>query len=359
MVENPIDLIVRVVHRLIRPLVMLIDWLHEDFTLWTLMRNPSGEPPGVLVGSRADQMARYFRLSPEPMIKREACLTGWAAVLMVVASAVLFAVRVPEFAWLLLMGGVLAWLFALEQTVGYEVDYHRSRPKPYPDDIDGFLETSLAEAVANALGGTNLTADQVEETIRGALGLPVGDRTYARPPVVHGPVHDDKDLPVILGTEIPRYRAYNVLVLCPTDHHLVIYRGRLDMISGKVGKTEFREVYPRDVTLMSVVDSAPDVTFHARNTDGTEFGTRVDKVKLRELTIGSGKDEDKFSVLLTPGAELDTFLTALRGLLKEHKTADTAVRIVRSVPLPVHIEAPLPVPVRIDAPLPVPVSVAP
>lgn len=350
MVDNLIDLIARAVRWLFRPLVMVMDWRHEDFNLWTVMRHPwTSKPPGVPGDSRPDQMARYFRVSPEPAVKREACLTGWSAVALVVASAVLFAVHLREFAWLTALFGVLVWLFALEQTVGYETDYRRSVPKPNPVVIKGFLQESLEKAVTNALEGTNLTAEAVEATIRRALGLPPGDRTYRRPPVVHGPVHDDKDLPVILG-ETARYRAYNVLVLCPTDHHLFLYRGRLNMISGKIGKVEFREVYPRDVTLMSVVDRAPDVTFHVRNDDGTLGGTRTDKEKLRELTIGSGQDEDKFAVLLTPGPELDTFLTALRGLLKEHKTADTAVRIVKSVPLPVHIEAPLPVPVRITKP---------
>lgn len=338
MVEKLIGLIVRAVERLTRPLVMVIDWLQEDFTLWTVMRRPREEPPGEQVGGRSEQMNRYFRVSPEPTDKLEACLTGWSAVALAVLTGVLFAVHLPEFAWLTGLGAVLVWLYALERTVGYEFDHRRSLPKPAPEDIDGYLRAGLDQAVGNALAGLDLTAGQVEATIVQALGLPDTDRTYASPPVVHGPVHDDKDLPVILGGGTPRYRAHNVLALCPTDHHLVIYRGRLDMINGKIGKAEFHEVYPRDVTVINVVDNAPDVTFHARNDDGTQVGTRVDKEKLRELTIGTGKGEDRFSVLLSPGPELDRFLAALRGVLKMHKTAHYPVHVLGPRPLPVIME---------------------
>lgn len=312
--------------------------LRGRFTLWALMWSPSLEPFERPDNRRGVQMARYFRASPQRESKRVASLLGWLAACSMLGALVLVLLGEFLLASPFLVGGVIAWWNGFDLMKAYEEEYHLSQPKPSEEDIDRFLQADLTKAAARALSRSGLTAQQVDRAIHRAIpDGRAGAVTYLQPPMAYGPVHDEKtDLPVILGYRPRRFRAHNVLVLCPTDHHLVFYRCRLNLITGGIGKEEVREIYPRDITLMSMVDKAPDVGFFARHDDGTPIGTTIEKVRLRELTIGrTGGGDSNLVVMLTPGPELDGFLEVLRGLIRAHKQI-TPVRVVPQ-PLPVRI----------------------
>ena len=307
------------------------------FFLLALMVNPALEPAGSTVMTRESQVRRYFSPRPPPGIKYQAAIRGWLGSALVITGGVLLALGHTMSGTGTLIIGLATVGAGLTLAGTYQQEYRKSWPKPSEATMDAYLEADRATAATRAMKRMDLTPEQVLMAMAATLTRdplvkpPImlwPPEEYLLPLTAHGPVLDDKAGPPCRHDMGPmRFRAHHMLVLCPTRHHIGVYRCRIDMRTGSPREEQLYEIYYSDVSMISLSHESEHVTVEARTEKGYALGTFGDKLSLRELQIAfrggeydkSDKPGKKSIAALVPNAQFDTVVRALRGLLRERK----------------------------------------
>jgi hypothetical protein len=293
------------------------------FTLWALLWDPHLEPPLRPTSDRKKMVERYFRPPADKALKADARRLGFLALAAVVLALIVASALSIVIGVVLLLIAAGLWTNGEGQLSRYRKDVDASLPKPTDQQMDKFLEADCAMARIQALKRMDLTLADLD------LGYQPDPDEH--PLVVHGPVFD-KQGPVVGDDGKWRFRTNEMMVICPTAHHLGIFECRIDVSSGKCRKEEVREVYYSDVVMVAQVDKVQELKFDALNLNGTVNSFVGGKLSdLTELQIAL-PSADRCEILVAMGAHhsssksfrlqvsnIDHVLPELRNLLRTHK----------------------------------------
>jgi hypothetical protein len=148
------------------------------------------------------------------------------------------------------------------------------------------------------------------------------------PLTIFGPILDPRKQRI--GRDrVWRFRSYEVMVICPTKHHLGIYECSLDMRTGALGKEEVREYYYSDVIMVSLVNKPSEIALESRNRDGSVVfrGTAIlDELQVvvasgdrSEIIAGITERDSVGRAIRLQESRLDQVVASLRVLLRSKK----------------------------------------
>ncbi|MFL5862008.1 MAG: hypothetical protein ACJ780_14725, partial [Solirubrobacteraceae bacterium] len=164
---------------------------------------------------------------------------------------------------ILLKGGELKWR--------YDRTLRAAEPKPTDSGMDELLRSDLAAVRDRALDRLGVMTEDLEiDDPHDPLGGVVapespGDLTPAsgldsrdrQPLVVHGPW--DATHTVIANDGRWRFGKYQVMVICPTRHHLAIYVCLLNFLTGGLEGEWTQEYHYVDVVAVGTTTDADEV----------------------------------------------------------------------------------------------------
>ncbi|EOD63254.1 hypothetical protein [Amycolatopsis vancoresmycina] len=277
---------------------------------------------------RREIVDRYFARMPSAQERARIWLYagGGAAVIVV---GVLLTVAGP---WLLgiaviALGGVgLARGLPLYEA--YRDACEAALPKPRDAIIDKIRDHELAKVRRRALERLDLTAEDLE--LAPVDWDPLADAGLGAAPrdplVVTGPVPTSRA--TLGGDGVWRFSRYAVLVLCPTDYHLALYRCVIDLRVAGLFQEETHEYHYADV--VAVLTAVSDGSDLPAEDDG---GLWFEKVLLHEfqLVVASGdRTRIVFGIsderhpdqqLRLPPSGIDNVVRTVRTMLRDKKAA--------------------------------------
>lgn len=210
---------------------------------------------------RKRRLEKYFVRTPDSSEKTTAVIFLAAAGLAALIGLILLASS-PFFGVVFLAVAAYLGFKGYGRYHAYQEAYNKAEPKPSGRELDEYLAQDLAEIEERSLRELGLTAEDLEtdhqewDPVK-ALGNGQGPKRLEkkRPILVYGPapfsgfaVGDDK---------IWRFRRYEVMVICPTHHHLALFRAELDMLTGGLYHQETQEYQYTHVVSVSTVTLPP------------------------------------------------------------------------------------------------------
>ncbi|WP_119726788.1 hypothetical protein [Thermomonospora amylolytica] len=154
----------------------------------------------------------------------------------------------------------------------YDKAYEKAEPKPTDREMDDLLAADLLKIEQKAMESLGLTPDDLETAGHNWDPVNALSRSKAsamppakRPIVVYGPSPDSG---YTVGRDgIWRFQRYEVMVICPTHHHLALYRSELNLLTGGLFLEQTQEYqYAHVVSVSTVTVPAPD-DYRLRRTD--------------------------------------------------------------------------------------------
>ena len=282
---------------------MFVIWLWgEIHDWWEASRAPA--PPRTEVA--ALRYAKYFRPAPDPNGRIIYRVLGHAGDLLLLVAVVPLVDRGVVAAAVLAGLGLVLSCTALARKIDHERAVTGLEPKPDDAEMDDRLADLLLGVDAQALAALHLTAADVVATgvtwnaaaaVRGDP-VAVGGRD-AEPHLVLTPVLAARSAVGRDGRW--RFTRYDVVALCPTPHHIAVFRCRVDVISGRTTAAETEEYYYEDVTaVMTKGASSDDVLFNPVDHFGLGW-TGTPRLTRRELHFASpGVDRTVVAVHQAP-----------------------------------------------------------
>lgn len=231
---------------------------------------------------RKRRVEKYFIRTPDSSERTRAIFILSCAALLAVIG--LFLLTSSVFVGIIfLIGAAYIGFKGYGKYHSYHELYRKAEPKPSGRELDQYLARDLSTIEERAMQELDLTPDDLETDHQQwdpvmALGNGQVERPEKkRPIVVYGPqplsgfaVGDDK---------IWRFRTYEVMVICPTHHHLALFRTELNLLTGGLFHEETQEYQYAHVVSVSTVTLPPS------NLALKEAGNESDKK-------GTGKEKD-------------------------------------------------------------------
>lgn len=289
---------------------------------------------GVGSKSRKEAVRKYFRKTPDSSEERNAIrimiLAGAAAV-----AAVVVLMNGPWFVGVAV--GLLA-LVALSQGLMQRANYRRryaaAEPKPTDAQMDQLLREDIRRAASRALQRLGLTLDELELRSRDVDPLAVGRHQrladQGRGPIaVFGPTAQARGR---IGIDRKwRFTSYDIMVICPTGHHLGIYECVLNLDSGRRREEETNEYHYADVVAVRTTTTAtPEVAInvldptahHQIMLGGTlhrEFQIIVSSGDRSSIIVGIKDDDEPGEAVLLQESGIEAVIEAVRRMLRVKK----------------------------------------
>ena len=259
-------------------------------SVWRFMLDPTLSPTLPPTPNQRYLAERYFRLSPPlkdqklaiALLNVGAMAFTVSAVMLALGGSAAFLIGVVIGLLMLIVG----W-FRLEE---YCRQFTWAEQKASDVEMDARLSEQLSNIELEAMNQLAITPDDLDGTAGGAVGShPWPGGPYLPPPnhqgpfTVFGPVLEPK-IHRIGEDGVWRFRSYEVLVLCPTEHYMGIYECVLNTVTGKRSKIELREYDYSDIVVMSLVDRPTNLGLGWQIVLGVPLFAGG-KARLRELQI--------------------------------------------------------------------------
>lgn len=280
---------------------------------------------------RREIVERYFATVPSAQERARIWLYAGGGAALIVLGVV---ISVAD-SWLpgivvVVLGGV-ALARGLPLYEAYRDACAAALPKPRDAIIDKIRDHELTKVRRRALERLDLTAEDLEldSADWDALAEPVLGAAPREPMVVVGPVPTSRA--VVGGDGVWRFSRYAVLVICPTDYHLGLYRCVIDLRVAGLFQEETHEYHYADVVAVSTaIRDGSHLIAQAADGDG---GPRFAKALLHEfqLVVASG---DRSSIVFgisderhpdhqaqLPPTGIDNVVRAVRTMLRDKKAA--------------------------------------
>ncbi|MEO3807406.1 hypothetical protein ABGB17_00240 [Sphaerisporangium sp. B11E5] len=248
---------------------------------------------------RRKRVRKYFVKSPNPFDRVMALSLLVAAGVCAVAgvATLSYSREIGVGAFVL---GVIGGITGAVMSSSYRDAYAQAEPKPTDAEMDRLLANDLLAIEKIAMTSLNLTAEDLEtgendwDPIRTLSRDPAPQRPGRRPILIYGPsTHSGY---TVGKDEVWRFEAYEVMVICPTHHHLAIYRSELDLLTGKLFMEETQEYQYAHVASVSTVTVAAPEDFELRRTDTDpppEKAEKKDKNEDRKHSRSRPGDDDE------------------------------------------------------------------
>lgn len=282
---------------------------------------------------RREVVDRYFARVPDDGEKSQVLLHILGGVGAVVVGVLLGATLSWFVGGTVLLLGLGLFFRGVRQYESYHEACELALPKARDVLIDHIRERELSKVEERALHRLDLTAEDLEldSVPRDPLAEPPLDgRSARRPLIVTGPVPTSR---AMIGRDgVWRFSQYAVLVICPTDYHLGLYRCVIDLRVAGLFQEETHEYHYTDVVAVSTkVGDGPRIV--AQSAEADESTLRFDRPLLHEfqLVVASG-DRSKIVVGISDGhnpdqrarlpvTDIDRVLVAVRAMLRDKKAA--------------------------------------
>jgi hypothetical protein len=287
---------------------------------------------GVGSEERRSAVHHYFEESPDTAdavfadrLVRLGSLIAFGSAALLVTDGVAGAVVAGAVAVVVLAKGA-------QQRASYRRQYAAAEPKPSDAQMDELLRDDLHRASERALQRLGLTGDELE--LHSQDVDPLGARGTRRLAdqrggaiAVFGPTQYASGR---IGMDRRwRFATYEVMVICPTGHHLGIYECDLDLASGHRLHEETHEYHYADVVAVRTMTiTRPDVSIdmldpsaHHRialgRTAQREFQVIVSSGDRSSIIVGIENERDDTVLLQESG--IDLVIDAVRRMLREKK----------------------------------------
>ncbi|MFG1640082.1 hypothetical protein ACGFMK_07330 [Amycolatopsis sp. NPDC049252] len=282
---------------------------------------------------RREVVDRYFARVPDDSEKSQVLMHILGGIGVVVAGVLLGA----TLSWLVgvtvLLLGLGLFFRGVRRYETFREACELALPKARDVVIDHIRERELSKVEERALHRLDLTAEDLEldSVPRDPLAEPTLDgRSARRPLIVTGPVPTSR---AMIGRDgVWRFSQYAVLVICPTDYHLGLYRCVIDLRVAGLFQEETHEYHYTDVVAVSTaVQGGPRIV--AQSAEAEDSTLRFDSPLLHEfqLVVSSG-DRSRIVVGISdernpdqrarlPVTDIDLVLVAVRAMLRDKKAA--------------------------------------
>ncbi|WP_410631873.1 hypothetical protein [Amycolatopsis sp. cmx-4-83] len=279
---------------------------------------------------RREVVDRYFAPVPGERERQRVWgfLLGGAALLLVGVALSMtdsWPVGIP-----LVIGGGAAVVRGFPLFEAYRDAREAALPKPRDAIIDKIRDHELAKVRLRALDRLDLTTEdlELEPADWDPLAQPLREEAPREPLVVTGPVPTSG---AVVGRDgVWRFSQYAVLVICPTDYHLGLYRCVIDLRVAGLFQEETHEYHYADVVAVSTaIREGTRVT--AQIADADDGDHRFERTLLHEfqLVVSSG-DRSAIVVGISDGRHpdhqarlagtgIDPVVRAVRGMLRDKK----------------------------------------
>jgi hypothetical protein len=284
---------------------------------------------------------KYFIKSPDPNDQTKAwifiCVGGVAALFGLIALAG------STFLGIVLLGaaGYSAYK-GFGRKRAYDEQHRKAEPKPTDQQMDAYLADDLRSLEAKAMQALGLTAEDLEtgddlwDPVTALSHGRVTDRPTKRPIVVHGPAPASG---YAIGEDgIWRFRSYEVMVICPTHHHLAIYNSELSLVTGGLFHEETQEYqYAHVVSVSTVTIPKPELKLAQADSEDDDkelfaitllrkFEVGVSSGRSTSVTVGISDEKDPEKQALLPPSGIQEIIGSVRRVLRD-KNGGTFGRI--------------------------------
>jgi hypothetical protein len=270
--------------------------------------------PGTL--QRKEQVRRWFRPTPDPADLAWARSLLRVAVAAVVACAATVLADQPIVAAVFGVAAVAAAIQGLTTRHEYRRRHAWAEPTPSPRVMADGLDDDRNRAADHAMARFGLIRDQLR-LHGGELGIETFATLGPRPLTIIGPAMGARARRGLDGRW--RFTAYDVMVICPTERLFCVFEGRLDTLTGRIGKEQTHEYYYDDVVAVLTNPRS------AEQMELTEAYLDIRPAPLRDLPmrsfeiVASSGDRCEVSVIVGPlyveESRFDAALGAVRTVL--------------------------------------------
>jgi hypothetical protein len=285
---------------------------------------------------RKRRVEKYFIRTPDNSEKVKAILTMSAAGFMAIIGLAITGSSAP-LGLIVLAVALFVAFRGYRRMRAYLDEYHKAEPKPSGHELDRYLASDLNHIEKRALQELDLTEDDLETGDQDwdpveALARGEFDRPKKRPIVVYGP---DPASGFALGDDfIWRFRTYQIMVICPTRHHLALFRTELNLLTGGQFHEQTQEYqYSHVVSVSTTTVGAPAPIRRADRKEGefgyVEFAKAV--LKQFELGVSSGRSSsvtvgiadaaDPDNQARLPDTGIQQVISSVRRVLRDKKGA--------------------------------------
>jgi hypothetical protein len=291
---------------------------------------------GVGSDSRKDAVRRYFKETPDSTEEKRAIRMMQLAGVGALFATALLVVGVPAGAAATGLVTLALLLQGLEQRASYRRRFAAAEPKPTDAQMDALLREDLRRASDRALVRLGLTRDELELRSQDVDPLaPDGRRRLADQGrgaiAVFGPrLHGQGRIGIDRRWRFPNYE---IMVICPTGHHLGIYECVLDLATGRRRDEETHEYHYADVVAVRTTTAAmPDVSVDvldsaARHhislgrTLNRKFQIIVSSGDRSSIIVGIKDDDEEQTgeVVRLQESGIELVIEAVRRMLREKK----------------------------------------
>ncbi|TWF78033.1 hypothetical protein FHX44_113952 [Pseudonocardia hierapolitana] len=283
---------------------------------------------------RRKKVRKYFKITPDAREETRAIRVMWVGVVGLIGAATLLIAQQSLLALLAAGVGAIAALQGRIALSSYRRRYEAAEPKPSDVDMDRILNQDLARVARRAMERLDVTADELElrsyevdqwAQISGRRRLADQGRG---PLVVFGPAERSRGRQGV--DRVWRFAVYEVMVICPTGHHLAIYECVLDFVTGRRRNEDTHEYHYPDVVAVTTKTRAPEgfqLILPGGGTSDTAF--RHTMTREFQIIVSSG---DRSSIIVEirdddrPEQEfklqesgIDRVIAAVRRMLREKK----------------------------------------
>lgn len=284
---------------------------------------------------RKRRIEKYFHPTPEQSLNQIAMTLigggGFALLLGLVLTG-----SQPFFGVVLIIGGIYALVRGVGKRMQYTAELEKSEPKPSDREMDRTLALDLQQIEKRAMHRLGITPDHLEigaaswDPVAALLAGSSVERPKQRPLVLYGP----KMSGFGIGDDgVWRFKEYEILVICPTAHHLALYHCSLAFLTGGLSMEDTEEYqYNHVVAVSTRTTPAPEGpsldqlnTRHPGN-DEVHFA----KVQRRRLevsvsngqsvgvTVGITDEEDSTKQARLQSSGIDEVIGSVRRVLRDH-----------------------------------------
>lgn len=288
---------------------------------------PLGEPGSR---ERKEAVRRYFRVTPDASEETLAWRLIGGAVVALGGVVALLVVGALVAAVVCALAGVALGVQGYVQLAEFRRKWRLAEPKPSGDAMDATLQADLREAAERAKRRLDLTDDELELRSDDA-SLP-GEHRLAEqgggPLVVFGPASGSKGRPGADG--VWRFTSYDLMVICPTGHHLAIYECKLTFDLGNRSEEDTAEYHYADVVAVSTT-TRPTSEFAITQIQVGPAALPLSKTVTRtlEIIVSSGDrsaiavsmhdDDKRGKALHLQESGIDQVIRTVRQMLREKK----------------------------------------
>ncbi|WP_105970317.1 hypothetical protein [Streptomyces geranii] len=283
---------------------------------------------------RKRKVEKYFHPTPKQSLDQIA--TALLAVGGIAVLVGLIALNSNAFIGIVMMaGGIYSAIKGGAKKKEYRDAYEKAEPKPSDREMDRLLAQDLKVIEERAMQRLGITPDHLEigaqswDPVAALLGTSPSERPEKRPLVLYGPnlsgfgIGDDG---------VWRFQEYEVLVVCPTLHHLALFHCSLDFLSGGLSKEDTEEYqYNHVVAVSTKTTPAPsNISLEQLNTrTPDDDSVHFSKVQRRRLevsvsngqsmgvTVGISDEDDSTKRARLQSSGIDEVIGSIRRVLRD------------------------------------------